>query len=279
MSAGPWGWTPLEEVTSGHFLHLLFLFMFFTVSSLIQSSSSVFFPDYPFSTLCGATVYFSLWCCLVSFPFLASDCLPAALFSFSCPLVFFYLLPSISVSPHLSSMGAPVSPSTPGAPHLGCMWCQGRPPVFPCWDWLLCIECLNIEERRRKYLNDKNTKITWCCFPKRMNEYKLQYFNFNYYTLLNTTSGQNTTPKSNIEFYETFCFFLHFWQPHVMWCGLFPLFFSVWWLLFVFRHDELSLSLSLSYSLEQEAWGVWHMSASSDQQTRKWFLVTCDLTF
>lgn len=86
----------LDPLGGGHiwtlFTLTLSLFMFFIVSSLIQSSSSVFFPDYPFSSLYGAHVYFSLWC-LISFPFLASDCLPTALFSFSCPLVFFISFP------------------------------------------------------------------------------------------------------------------------------------------------------------------------------------------
>lgn len=147
----------LDPLGGGHiwtlFTLTLSLFMFFTVSSLIQSSSSAFFPDYPFSSFYGANVYFSLWCCLISFPFLASGCLPTALFSFSCPLVF--LSPPLNLRITSSLLhGGSCLPFYPGSP-------SPRLYVVPRSSPCLSLLGLALVHRMFKHRGEETQIIKW----------------------------------------------------------------------------------------------------------------------
>lgn len=168
MSVGPWGWTPSEEVTSGHFLQkfisvslspfkLLASFCF--VFSLLDSDNPfLFYLNSQFFSFYTPNVYSVipfLFCCLSSHTYG-----PFLLFSYCCPLTVFLFPPlhrcitfSLLLSPHFFLHGgqALLSPSLPpGAPHLSWVWCQGRPPVSPCWVWVFVHRMFNHKWERMK---------------------------------------------------------------------------------------------------------------------------------
>lgn len=146
MSVGPRGWTPSEEVTSGHFSHIqslspslslsLFLSFLFLFSLCCKSASPYAFPQLFLLEL--ANIIFVFWWYSSSSAHLSvTHTVSLSPFLVLCfPPCFF---PSISVSSPWRP-GPPVSFPTPGAPYLSWVLCQGRPPVSSRWLQLFCAQ-------------------------------------------------------------------------------------------------------------------------------------------